>query len=117
MKTRKPYPSDVSDEEWEVTGDTVEVAFVDQGYTGEEAAAQAQKHDIDLLVVKHTEAKKGFVLLPRRWVVERSFGWAARFRRLARDYERLAETLAGLHYVAFVRLMLSKTISLFASGS
>jgi transposase len=101
----------------EITGDTVEVAFVDQGYTGEEAAAQAQKHGIDLLVVKHTEAKKGFVLLPRRWVVERGFGWAARFRRLARDYERLAETLAGLHYVAFVCLMLSKTISLFASGS
>jgi transposase len=101
----------------EVTGDTVEVAFVDQGYTGEEAATQAQKHGIDLLVVKHTEAKKGFVLLPRRWVVERSFGWAARFRRLARDYERLADTLAGLHYVAFVCLMLSKTVSGFASGS
>jgi transposase len=101
----------------EVTGDTVEVAFVDQGYTGEEAATQAQKHGIDLLVVKHTEAKKGFVLLPRRWVVERSFGWAARFRRLARDYERLADTLSGLHYVAFVCLMLSKTVSVFASGS
>jgi transposase len=101
----------------EVTGDTVEVAFVDQGYTGEEAATQAQKHGIDLLVVKHTEAKKGFVLLPRRWVVERSFGWAARFRRLARNYERLADTLAGLHYVAFVCLMLSKTVSVFASGS
>jgi transposase len=101
----------------EVTGDTVEVAFVDQGYTGEEAATQAQKQGIDLLVVKHTEAKKGFVLLPRRWVVERSFGWAARFRRLARDYERLADTLAGLHYVAFVCLMLSKTVSVFASGS
>ena len=42
-----------------------------------------------LEVVKHTQAKRGFVLLPRRWVVERSFAWAARFRRLARDYERL----------------------------
>jgi transposase len=50
-------------------------------------------------------------------VVERSFGWAARFRRLARDYERLSETLAGLHYVAFVCLMLNKTVSFFASGS
>jgi transposase len=63
---------------------------------------------IDLIVVKHTEAKRGFVLLPRRWVVERSFGWMARFRRLARDYERLASTLVGLHFVAFVCLMLSK---------
>jgi transposase len=101
----------------QVTGDNVEVAFVDQGYTGQDAAGQAARHGIDLLVVKHTEAKKGFVLLPRRWVVERSFGWAARFRRLARDYERLSETLAGLHYVAFVCLMLSNTVSLFASGS
>ncbi len=54
------------------------------------------------------EAKKGFVLLPRRWVVERSFGWAARFRRLARDYERLPETLRGLHFLAFAILMLKR---------
>jgi len=101
----------------QVTGDTVEVAFVDQGYTGDNAASQAARHGIDLLVVKHTEAKRGFVLLPRRWVVERSFGWAARFRRLARDYERLTQTLVGLHYVAFACLMLSKTVSLFAPDS
>jgi transposase len=55
-------------------------------------------------------------LLPRRWVVERSFDWAARFRRLARDYERLSQTLAGLHYSAFICLLLSKTVSFFASG-
>lgn len=101
----------------EETRNTVKVAFVDQGYTGEAAAVQAQKHGIELLVVKHTEAKRGFVLLPRRWVVERSIGWAARFRRLARDYERLADTLASLHYVAFVCLMLGRTVSLLSSGS
>ena len=60
-----------------------------------------------LEVVKHTEVKHGFVLLPRRWVVERSFAWAARFRRLARDYERLSQTLATLHYLAFAILMLA----------
>jgi transposase len=59
-----------------------------------------------LEVIKHHEAKRGFVLLPRRWVVERSFAWAARFRRLARDYERLASTLAGYHWLAFALLML-----------
>ena len=48
--------------------------------------------------VKVEAAKKGFVLLPRRWVVERSFGSSARFRRLVRDFERSAETLAGLHF-------------------
>jgi len=91
----------------EITGENIELAYVDQGYTGENAAQAAEKHGIRLEVVKHTEAKRGFVLLPRRWVVERSFAWAARFRRLARDYERLAKILAGLHYLAFAILMLA----------
>ena len=69
------------------TGHTVEVAFVDDGYTGPKPATAARQHGIDLIVITLPEAKRGFVLLPRRWVVERSFGWAARFRRLARDYE------------------------------
>jgi transposase len=92
----------------EVTGESVELAYVDQGYTGDEAAEAAESHGIRLEVVKHPEAKRGFVLLPRRWVVERSFAWAARFRRLARDYERLPETLAGLHFIAFACLLLSR---------
>ena len=91
----------------EVTGQSVELAYVDQGYTGEAAAQAAEAQGIRLEVVKLQEAKKGFVLLPRRWVVERSFGWAARFKRLSRDYERLASTLAGLHWLAFATLLLS----------
>lgn len=97
-----------------VTGHTVEVAFVDQGYTGDEPLEAAAEQGIRLEVVKLPEAKKGFVLLPRRWVVERSFAWAARFRRLARDYERLPQTLAGLHFLAFAILMLHRFIHLFA---
>ena len=100
----------------EITGETVELAFVDQGYTGQTAAQGAQKYGIRLEVVKHTEAKRGFVLLPRRWVVERSFAWAARFRRLARDYERLAQTLAGFHYLAFACLMLHRLIPMVSSS-
>lgn len=88
------------------TEEHVQVAFVDQGYTGSEPAQAAAEAGIQLEVVKHHEAKRGFVLLPRRWVVERSFAWAARFRRLARDYERLASTLAGYHWLAFAMLML-----------
>jgi transposase len=88
------------------TGANVELAYVDQGYTGAKPAAAAQEHGLRLEVVKHHEAKHGFVLLPRRWVVERTFAWAARFRRLARDYERLAETLAAYHWLALVTLML-----------
>jgi transposase len=92
----------------EVTGNHVEVAFVDQGYTGEDAAQQGKKQGIQLEVVKHTEAKRGFVLLPRRWVVERTFGWQGRYRRLARDYERLAQTLVGWHWLASLILLLAK---------
>src|SRR5579885_2696923 len=91
-----------------VTGEHVELAFVDQGYTGEDVADAAQQHGIRLEVVRLPEAKRGFVLLPRRWVAERSFAWAARFRRLAKDYERLPETLIGLHFVAFVCLLLHR---------
>ena len=97
----------------EATGENVETAFVDQGYTGEKPAEEAATHGVRLEVVKLAEAKRGFVLLPRRWVVERSFGWAARFRRLARDYERLAPTLAGLNWLAFATLLLR---SLFQSA-
>jgi transposase len=96
------------------TGDHVQVAFVDQGYTGEQPASDAAQHGVHLEVVKHHEAKRGFVLLPRRWVVERSFAWVARFRRLARDYERLATTLAGYHWLAFAMLMLK---SVFAKSA
>jgi transposase len=98
------------------TGQTVEVAFVDQGYTGDPPATAAATHGIRLEVVKLEEAKRGFVLLPRRWVVERSFAWAARFRRLAKDYERLPETVAGLHFVAFVTLMLHRLVTAVAQS-
>lgn len=100
----------------EATGEQVEVAFVDQGYTGEEPQEAAQAHGIQLQVVKLPEAKRGFVLLPRRWVVERSFAWIARFRRMARDYERLAETAAAFHFLVFAILMLAKAAPLLRSA-
>lgn len=96
------------------TGDTVEVGFVDQGYTGEQPAADAASHGIRLEVVKLPAAKRGFVLLPRRWVVERAFAWTGRFRRLARDYERLQTTLEGFHYVAFALLALNAVLPILA---
>ena len=96
----------------EVTGETVERAYVDQRDTGEQPAADAAAHGSRLAVVTLPEAKHGFVLLPRRWVVERdfAFAWTARFRRLARDYERLPHVLAGLHFIAFACLMLRRLI-------
>ncbi len=91
-----------------VTGGTVEVACVDQGYTGEHPARDAASQGIRLHVVKLPAAKRGFVLLPTRWVIERSSAWIARFRRLARDYERLPTTLAALHFIAFACLLLHR---------
>jgi transposase len=100
----------------EVTGQSVELAFVDQGYTGDQAVQDAAAHGLQLEVIKLPEARKGFVLLPRRWVVERTFAWAARFRRLARDFERLPETLVGMHFLAFTILMLRHFVHLMAQG-
>ncbi len=99
-----------------VTGDSVEIAWVDQGCTGLSTAQAAARHGIDLKVVKLPEAKRGFVLLPRRWVVERSFAWATRFRRLVKDYERYAKTLACLHLVAFATIMSKQAISLMTGS-
>ena len=87
----------------QVTGSMVELAYVDQGYTGANAQQAASQHGIQLEVVKHPMAKRDFVLLPRRWVVERSFAWAAKFRRLARDHERLPKTRGGVHFIVSVR--------------
>ena len=89
-----------------VTGDSVDLAYVDEDYTGDRPAAAAEKQGIKLEMVRLSEAKRGFVLLPRRWVVERSFAWATRFRRLGKDYEGYTSTFAGLHLLAFVYLML-----------
>ena len=76
------------------------------------AAEAAAAEGIRLEVVKLPEAKRGFVLLPRRWVVERSFAWATRCRRLVKDYERYATTLAGFHVIAFVGYMLKQALAL-----
>lgn len=90
----------------DATGESVDIAYVDRGYTGEKPAVAVRNQCIKLEVVKLSEAKKGFVLLPRRWVVERSFAWATRCRRLVKDYERYASTLAQMHIIAFVGFML-----------
>jgi len=101
----------------QATGDTVNLAWADQGYTGKKAKSDAAQNGTKLQVVKLPEAKKGFVLLPWCWVVERSFAWLARFRRLSRDFERMPQVLAGLHFVVFAMLMLPKAATLLAAGA
>ena len=101
----------------EVTGGAVRIAYADQGYTSADPAVDARQHGIELQVVKLPEAKWGFVLLPRRWVVERSFAWTSRFRRLARGCERLAGVLAGFLYIVFAGLMLARAVNLAGTSS
>jgi transposase len=107
----------LSEEIQQATGENVEIAYVDQGYTGERTSKLAAEHGIRLEVVKHKEAKRGFVLLPRRWVVERDFAWASRFRRLVKDYERLPKTVAGLHLVAFACIFVQQAVGFLSAGS
>jgi transposase len=95
----------------EVPGDSIAVACVDQGYTGAQPLQDAAAHGMHRDVVKLPKATQDFVLLPCRWVVERSCAWAARFRRLARDDERLSAILAGLHLRAFAILMLTRFVT------
>jgi transposase len=113
----REYVGELAEAVQEATGESVELAYVDQGYTGERAAGKAEAHGMRLEVVKHEETKRGFVLLPRRWVVERDFAWASRFRRLVKDYERLPTTLAGLHFVAFACLFLQQAAGILSVGS
>jgi transposase len=98
----------------EATGETVTLAYVDAGDTGEVPRQAAADHGIALSVVTLLDVKRGFVLLPRRWVIERDFGWMSRFRRLARDQECLAEVLQGFHLIAFTMLMWKQALPIFS---
>jgi transposase len=98
------------------SGERAAIAYVDSGCTGPDPAASAAAHGIELVVVKTPEAKRGFILLPKRWIVERSFAWTARYRRRARACERLPTVLAGLRFLAFAWLLLHQLIHLYSSS-
>ncbi len=86
----------------------IERIFADGGYQGSKmAAAVAKTGAWKLKIVKRTELHR-FVVLPKRWVVERSFAWIARNRRLARDFERYARTVAAFVRLAMIRIMLRR---------
>lgn len=86
----------------------MQIGFVDPGHTGEETEYAAVVHNIDLQAAKKPEGKTGFVFLPRRWVVERSFAWLSRFRRLGRCYEPFSAVIQQLHFIIFACLMLAR---------
>jgi transposase len=81
------------------------LVFADGGYQGEVAAAAARHERLVLAIVKRSDQVKGFVLLPKRWIVERTFAWLGRNRRLARDVEQLVDTSSAHLYFAATRLL------------
>jgi len=82
--------------------------FADAGYQGARAAlAAANSGSWIIEIVKRNELHK-FVVLPKRWIVERTLAWISRNRRLARDYERYARTVAGFIRLAMIRIMLRR---------
>ena len=97
------------------TGDTVELAYVDQGYTGAAAAEAAHAHGIQLSVVKLPEAKRGFVLLPRRWVVERGFAWGGALSPTSPRLRASCHHFGEFHFLAFSCVMLHQFIHLMSS--
>lgn len=101
----RPQVAELAQAVQDATGESVTLAYVDQGYTGGPPREAAAAQGIALAVVKLPAVKRGFVLLPRRWVVERDFAWMSRFRRLTRNQERLAAVLKGFHLIAFMMLM------------
>lgn len=86
----------------------LQVIFADGGYTGEGVAAICLSLSMMLIIVHRLAGVKGFVVLPKRWVVERTFGWLGRHRRLSKDYEELIETSQAMVEVAAIRTMLQR---------
>jgi len=84
--------------------------WVDGGYSGEAFAQWVQgiRSKLVVQVVKRSDVTKGFRVLPRRWVVERTFGWLMRHRRLVRDYETSVSSAEAWAYIAMIRIQLRR---------
>ena len=84
--------------------------FADAAYQGpgfHNALAKVLPH-LETEIVRRSDQAKGFVVLPKRWIVERTFAWISRNRRLARDFERYARTVAAFFRLAMIRIMLRR---------
>ncbi len=87
----------------------LELIWADGGYNAHQVVSVvAQQPPLRVQIVKRTDDMKGFVVLPRRWVVERTFSWFGRNRRLNKDYENLADTLAAFSTMACIQLALRR---------
>ena len=90
----------------------IERIYGDGGYRGPKAAkAAAKTGDWTIEIVERSSTAVGFEVLPKRWIVERTFAWLSRFRRLARDFERYARTVAAFIHLAMIRIMLQRLVA------
>ena len=88
--------------------ESLKLVWADGGYAGQLVEWVALFCKFVLQIVRRNEDQKGFVLLPRRWVVERTFGWLGRYRRLSKDYEFLTQSSEAMVYAAMINLMLHR---------
>ena len=87
----------------------LELVWADSGYNAHQVKdAVARVPALRIEIVKRSDDMKGFIVLPRRWVVERTFSWLGRNRRLAKDYENLADTLANFVTLAAIQLAIRR---------
>ncbi len=96
---------------------SLQAALADGGYQGEATATEVM-HDagLPLQIVKRSDNAKGFVVIAKRWIVERTFGWLGRCRRLAKDFENLTRMHAAFVILAMIRLMLRRIVRLRDAG-
>jgi transposase len=96
---------------------SLERAIADGGYQGAATATAVKAEaDLPLEIVKRSDTATGFVLLPKRWIVERTFGWLGRCRRSAKDFENLTRSHAAFFVLAMIRLMVRRTSRLRATS-
>jgi len=92
---------------------SLQKAIADGGYQGKPTADEVkQQAGIPLEVVKRSDTAVGFLVLPKRWIVERTYAWLGRCRRLAKDYENLARSHVAFVVLAMIRLMLRRIVRL-----
>jgi putative transposase len=82
--------------------------WADQAYTGDFVTWLKETYDIDVEITKRSDDSAGFVVIPWRWVVERTFAWLIRYRRLSKDYEFRTECSESMIYLASCHLMLKR---------
>lgn len=86
----------------------LKLIWADGGYAGQLIKWVASFGNWVLEIVKRSDDQKGFVVLPRRWVVERTFAWLSRYRRLSKDYEFLPESSEAMIYIAMIHIMVRR---------